>query len=219
MIQPGEVIGWSSFMTDQQRKTSMLSKDFSTVYEIKKADFLKIIQSNANDYVYLIFFFIFYSFSKEQFCMIKDQINIYKNFENFNGYCSCCLKKTHLVSECPKINYIPDKNFLISKLNFSHEQSRNKNNTYKIKKKFHVKKKFHALNDLLSIQYKVSQFNDKTENLNNISNSEPSNLSNNEEIYPQTPIVPKKIDFNEMLFQENIMVGYIENIYVINIYI
>lgn len=49
--KPGEIFGWLSFMTDGLRMSSIQSKDFSTVYEIKKADFLKIIQLNSKDYV------------------------------------------------------------------------------------------------------------------------------------------------------------------------
>ena len=45
------MFGWLSFMTDGLRMSSIQSKDFSTVYEIKKADFLKIIQQNSKDYV------------------------------------------------------------------------------------------------------------------------------------------------------------------------
>ena len=47
----GEIVGLHSFITDQKRKTSIVSKDFSTVYEIKKEDFLKIIKNNTHDYV------------------------------------------------------------------------------------------------------------------------------------------------------------------------
>jgi len=45
------IIGWYSFMTDQKRKTSIVSKDFATVYEIKKTDFQRILLSNPSDYV------------------------------------------------------------------------------------------------------------------------------------------------------------------------
>ena len=38
-------------MTGQKRLTSIISKDFATVYEIKKEDFNKIIQLNQGDFV------------------------------------------------------------------------------------------------------------------------------------------------------------------------
>ena len=59
------VVGWDSFITGQKRKTSIVSKDFATVYEIKKEDFQKILLSNSADYVILsllkakIFIFFF----------------------------------------------------------------------------------------------------------------------------------------------------------------
>ena len=55
----GEVFGWFAFMTEQKRQTSIQSLDFSTVYEIKKADFLDIIKANSPDYVKKNFEFFF----------------------------------------------------------------------------------------------------------------------------------------------------------------
>ena len=60
----GEVFGWFAFMTEQKRQTSIQSLDFSTVYEIKKADFLDIIKANSPDYVrnFILFYFFFFFF-------------------------------------------------------------------------------------------------------------------------------------------------------------
>ena len=55
---------------------------------------------------------------KEKFCAIKDEIKILRNFEKINEKCNICLKKTHLSNECGKIHYIPEKDFLIKKLNY-----------------------------------------------------------------------------------------------------
>ena len=68
--------------------------------------------------------------------MIQDQIKIYKNYEYFNGSCSCCFKKSHLIDDCPKINYIPNKNFLVNKITYSHFQDRMSNKQAKFKRKY-----------------------------------------------------------------------------------
>lgn len=50
-LKPGETIGWASFITSGRRNTSIISKDFAIVYELKQADFQQIIQSNSMDFV------------------------------------------------------------------------------------------------------------------------------------------------------------------------
>ena len=51
LCEPGEVVGWDSFMTEEKRKSSVVSKNFSTVFEIKRNDFFNIIQMNSDDFV------------------------------------------------------------------------------------------------------------------------------------------------------------------------
>ena len=56
--------------------------------------------------------------------MMKDKIRILKDFSAFDYTCHFCHKQTHLFFECPKIHYIPDRDFLIKKMNFSVAQDR-----------------------------------------------------------------------------------------------
>ena len=49
--------------------------------------------------------------------MMKDKIRILKDFSAFDYKCHFCHKQTHLFFECPKIHYIPDRDFLIKKMN------------------------------------------------------------------------------------------------------
>lgn len=55
---------------------------------------------------------------------MRDQIKIYNSFECFDAKCSSCSKKTHFAFECPKLHYMPDKDFHIRRLNFSAPQGR-----------------------------------------------------------------------------------------------
>ena len=81
--------------------------------------------------------------------MIKDQIKIYKNYDIFHSFCPSCFNKNHLISECPLINYIPNRNFIIDKLNYSNIQQRTPN------KKISLRGKYNALTHLLVIQAKT----------------------------------------------------------------
>ena len=51
-MKTGEIVGLHSFMTDQMRLNSVISKDFCSMYEIKKEDFMKIIKMTTDDYVF-----------------------------------------------------------------------------------------------------------------------------------------------------------------------
>lgn len=84
--------------------------------------------------------------------MMVDEIKIYKNFNCFNSECAACAKKTHLLNECPKINYIPERQFLIEKMNCYKFQERTNN------PRFVCKKKYHALANLAETKLKSEKF-------------------------------------------------------------
>ena len=50
-IKLGEVFGWYSFLSEQKQTTSFISHNFSTILEIRRSDFLKIMLENNEDYV------------------------------------------------------------------------------------------------------------------------------------------------------------------------
>ena len=56
--------------------------------------------------------------------MMKDKIRILKDYSVFDYKCPFCNKKDHLFFECSKLHFIPDRDFLIKKINFSVEQVR-----------------------------------------------------------------------------------------------
>ena len=58
--------------------------------------------------------------------MMRDNLKLYQNFSSFFYNCPFCSKKAHFLKNCSKLHYIPNKSFLISKLNFS-EPNKNKN--------------------------------------------------------------------------------------------
>ena len=56
--------------------------------------------------------------------MMRDKIKVLKDFSEFGDKCRFCRKGTHLIFECSKFHYTPDKDFLIKKLNFTAAQIR-----------------------------------------------------------------------------------------------
>ena len=47
------MFGLKAFFTNEARENSIRSKNFSTVYEIKKNDFLNVVRKQSDDYVIL----------------------------------------------------------------------------------------------------------------------------------------------------------------------
>jgi CRP-like cAMP-binding protein len=70
-IQRGEPFGLRSFFTSEKRDLSALSRNFSTLLEIKKADFLEVLEKNKKDYVNSIF--STFSFPKKKGKILHDK--------------------------------------------------------------------------------------------------------------------------------------------------
>lgn len=58
--------------------------------------------------------------------MIKDNVLQYSDFALLKMNCFSCNKRTHLISECPILHYMPNKEGLIKKFLFSVNQERKK---------------------------------------------------------------------------------------------
>ena len=56
--------------------------------------------------------------------MIRDNINLSQNFSMFFYNCPICSKPNHFVRDCSKVHHIPEKSFIISKVNHSQPQVR-----------------------------------------------------------------------------------------------
>lgn len=56
--------------------------------------------------------------------MIRDNIKLSQNFSMLFYNCPICSRPNHFVNNCSKVHHIPDKNFIISKLNHSQPQVR-----------------------------------------------------------------------------------------------
>lgn len=109
-LKPGEIFGELSFFTNNERMTSARSTDFTNVFMIKQEDFLNILQKNPKDF--------------QRYCEIRDNIQIYEDYEEFYIKCPSCKSSSHELKSCPLLHYIPKSDIMILRYNFSTPQDR-----------------------------------------------------------------------------------------------
>lgn len=102
--------------------------------------------------------------------MKSDQLRFYngqsKSDDIFSFPCPVCSKSGHKSERCSLINYLPDRDFLIKKLNISLPQNRSK------RVKFVRLRNFHALKDLHAIQSNALKLDFNEENDSGVSSDE-----------------------------------------------
>ena len=98
---------------------------------INKSDFISCIKNFPEDY--------------EKFCMMQDNINLYKNSRGLGLKCPSCHEFSHLtIDQCPFFNYIPRKEDIINRYNLESEQDQ------RLRKKIERKRKRNE-NSLLTL--------------------------------------------------------------------
>ncbi|EAS01453.2 cation channel family protein (macronuclear) [Tetrahymena thermophila SB210] len=112
ILDKDSIIGQHSFLTGQQRMAGAKSKTFSTIIQISRDNFLKIIKQNEEDY--------------QKFCLIKDNIMIYKNFYNIGVCCSICKNYLHYSQDCPLAHLDREQAYGKAKFLEKMKQSRSK---------------------------------------------------------------------------------------------
>ena len=112
---------------------------------------------------------------------MRDKVKLYKDFKVFKEKCHICLNQFHLTSECDKIRFLPNRDFLIKRHNHSAYQARgcpNQTNS--------TRKKIKVLSNLQSIQSNAINFT-KTEEEPSISEF---SLSEENENTPKNGLSP-----------------------------
>lgn len=109
-LKPGDIFGELSFFTSSERSTSARSTDFTNVFMINQEDFLQILQKNSKDF--------------QRFCEIRDNIQIYQNYDDMFLRCFSCKSVSHQLKYCPLLHYIPKNDIVILKHNFTTPQDR-----------------------------------------------------------------------------------------------
>ena len=113
-LGPGETFGEISFFTDQPRRMCAKSSEFTTVYRIKRSQFMNLIKKFDYDY--------------QKYCEIKDSINTSEDFTDLYMKCYCCDNDSHLINKCPLVNFHNSKNLILARHLYSPNQNRIKFN-------------------------------------------------------------------------------------------
>ena len=101
--------------------------------------------------------------------MMKDKIKFYDSKEIFVKKCPVCFKRDHASDQCTLINYLPDRDFIIKKINFSVMQERARNIKLVRWKKYNALKNRHLT---LSKALKVEALAEENDSASGISSDE-----------------------------------------------
>ena len=99
--------------------------------------------------------------------MMKDKLKFYEQYQYTNIRCSSCLKSNHLIQTCPYIHYIPDKNFLINRYNYSYSQTRKKDFVRKPRKKLKALLQLEAIDNALEKLWEDDDFEESLAGIEN----------------------------------------------------
>lgn len=91
----GSYFGELSFFTAKKRTADARSVDFSALFFIQRDEFLYILEDYPRD--------------REKFCMIKDKIVLYSNYQDVGLVCYVCGEKNHYASHCPELHFCVNK--------------------------------------------------------------------------------------------------------------
>ena len=109
-LKPGEIFGELSFFTNFERTTSARSTDFTNVFMIKQSDFLDILRKHSTDF--------------QRFCEIRDNIQMFDQYDDLFLRCFSCKSVSHQLRYCPLLHYTPKDDIIIQKYNYSEAQAR-----------------------------------------------------------------------------------------------
>ncbi|KAL4457076.1 hypothetical protein ABPG74_014714 [Tetrahymena malaccensis] len=128
-LKAGECFGTYSFFTAENRTCFARSKGFSNILKINRQIYFSLYISLNNKLLYIREDFIdvlkSHSQDYEMFCHIKDKLFFAKEFGLIYDYCFKCEGNKHLIYQCPKLHYCPDKKQLI----FKEQQAEQKRDT------------------------------------------------------------------------------------------
>ncbi|KAL4482514.1 hypothetical protein ABPG72_001490 [Tetrahymena utriculariae] len=119
-----QAFGELSFFSGNARKASARSVNLSTLYRIKREDFIDVVKENDEDF--------------ERFKMMEEQISLQNEISILHTECYVCKQSGHISKQCPRIHQQFDKQFIILRQNFSLFQER------KFKERSQIRRKIKA---------------------------------------------------------------------------
>ncbi|KAL4466922.1 hypothetical protein ABPG74_010519 [Tetrahymena malaccensis] len=106
----GELFGEIQFFGDCESEYTAVTANVTSLAVLKKIDFLDVIQRFPKDY--------------EQFCFMKDNINLYQNIEGLDHKCVSCNSFTHTLKNCQYVNYVRNKQKVLNSFTKYQDQKR-----------------------------------------------------------------------------------------------
>ncbi|CAD8105986.1 unnamed protein product [Paramecium primaurelia] len=119
-VSKGSSLGLMSFITGVKARERFKSLGFSKLLLLSRDDFLKIIPEFPEDY--------------EIFREMHDDLTLNEDSQFLKLTCFSCNSISHKVIDCPLVHFIPDKEFIIKKHQFSRFQKRNESMKLKYKR-------------------------------------------------------------------------------------
>ena len=108
VLKKGDCFGQITFFTGLPRKSTAKSVSFSSLFVLSKESFISIISQNPADY--------------EKFCVIKDEISLYNDYQEIFYRCEACLKQCHPVQECPYLHLTLSREKVLDRYNYTFPQ-------------------------------------------------------------------------------------------------
>ena len=167
-LNEGSIFGEIAFFSDMMRTASVKSKEYTTLIRFNQNEFKKLIEESNED--------------KEKYNYIRDQINLYHNYDDLFLKCYSCNQRNHLITECPLIHRKILSEFVLAKYNYSENQKRNIIKRTLKKHKFIIESQVNKFETIKSIFIKESElFEDNSELVDNSESNIIRDMSQNRE--------------------------------------
>ncbi|KAL4490754.1 hypothetical protein ABPG72_021808 [Tetrahymena utriculariae] len=140
-LSNNQVFGEIAFFCQKPRSSSQKSIILSTLYKIKRKDFMQIIQQSQIDF--------------EIFKTIQQNITLNEDYKQAQLKCYSCKQSTHTIQNCPVLHQKFDQQLINLKHNFNHFQERK--NCQKQYTKLYSARMLKSLNQRLLSQLKMEQ--------------------------------------------------------------
>ena len=128
--------------------------------------------------------------------MIKQEMQMKSFCEDLDIRCDSCKKKNHFLAKCPLLHYIPDKDFILSKLRYTQEQTRKEHKRRQLKF-------MNALKHQNSIRDDAKSFELSSESESDDSDDDSNEETENYNIHEKTEINRKQAAINLEAIHEN----------------
>ncbi|CAK73868.1 unnamed protein product (macronuclear) [Paramecium tetraurelia] len=157
VLEKGEYFGFYSFITNQPRTATVVSKGFGKLFKITRDNFVNLLDQFPDE--------------REIFYMIKDKVIINQDLSDLQIKCYGCKGNTHMVNYCPFLHFNPNQDRVIKQSLYPHQQERDDPYQYTSIYMLFRPRKSKFINALLQQQiieqiakeYQMQQYQDETQ--------------------------------------------------------